>query len=103
MSAKHIYYGKSGILRYVQEGGNGANIAAGINYAMAERASSLVKRAGFGEDVCITGRVAENMGAVKKSQGVSGVCAQALGLDRRIVGSIAAGILARGAVCSQNR
>jgi activator of 2-hydroxyglutaryl-CoA dehydratase len=103
MSAKHIYYGKSGILRYVQEGGNGANIAAGIDYAMAERASSLVEKVNFEVDILLLGRVAENMGAVKKSQGVSGVCAQALGLDRRIVGSIAAGILARGAVCSQNR
>lgn len=49
-------------LCYVNEGKELADIAAGINQAMASRVKSLVARIGVKPDACMTGGVAKNRG-----------------------------------------
>jgi activator of 2-hydroxyglutaryl-CoA dehydratase len=47
------------------EGRSTADIAAGINQAMARRVKMLVGRVGIKKDVGITGGVSKNVGVVK--------------------------------------
>ena len=88
-------YAESEVLHYVYEGQDPANIAAGINYTMAVRVQSLVKRVGVEEDVCITGGVAKNIGVVRDLEELLQVRAQKPPVDPQIVGAIGAGLFAK--------
>jgi len=88
-------YAESEVLHYVYEGQDSANIAAGINYTMAVRVQSLVKRVGVEEDVCITGGVAKNIGVVRDLEELLQVRAQKPPVDPQIVGAIGAGLFAK--------
>jgi predicted CoA-substrate-specific enzyme activase len=96
-------YAESEVLHYVYEGKNPAEIAAGINHAMAERVNSLVKRVGVEKDVCITGGVAKNIGVVKNLEEMLQVNAEALPVDPQIVGAIGAGLFAKEELSNRNK
>jgi len=96
-------YAESEVLHYVYEGKNPAEIAAGINHAMAERVNSLVKRVGVEKDICITGGVAKNIGVVKNLEEMLQVNAEALPVDPQIVGAIGAGLFAKEELSNRNK
>ncbi len=96
-------YAESEVLHYVYEGKNPAEIAAGINHAMAERVNSLVKRVGVEKDVCITGGVAKNIGVVRNLEEMLQVNAEALPVDPQIVGAIGAGLFAKEELSNRNK
>ena len=96
-------YAESEVLHYVYEGKNPAEIAAGINHAMAERVNSLVKRVGVEKDVCITGGVAKNIGVVKNLEEMLQVNAEALPVDPQIVGAIGASLFAKEELSNRNK
>jgi len=96
-------YAESEVLHYVYEGKNPAEIAAGINHAMAERVNSLVKRVGVEKDVCITGGVAKNIGVVKNLEEMLQVNAEELPVDPQIVGAIGAGLFAKEELSNRNK
>ena len=84
------------VIYMISDGIERADIAAGINYAMAERISKLVKRVGIREGVAITGGVAKNF-AVKEAVGeVLGINFVDLGeVDPQIVGALGSALFAR--------
>ena len=96
-------YAESEVLHYVYEGKNPAEIAAGINHAMAERVNSLVKRVGVEKDVCITGGVAKNIGVVRNLEEMLQVNAEELPVDPQIVGAIGAGLFAKEELSNRNK
>ena len=59
-------YAQAEVLQYASTGFKKANIAAGINKAMAERVVTMVKRLKkVNPDVCISGGVAKNVGVAQ--------------------------------------
>jgi predicted CoA-substrate-specific enzyme activase len=87
-------FAESEVLHYRYEGRDSADIAAGINRAMAERVHSLARRVGVEEDVCITGGVAKNVGVVRTLKDMLQVTPQELGLDPQLVGAVGACLFA---------
>lgn len=96
-------YAETEVLHNLYERKELADIAAGINHAMAERVKSLVKRVGVEEDVCITGGVAKNTGVVKELEEMLGVSAVKLAADPQLVGAIGAALFAEEELCKRNR
>jgi (R)-2-hydroxyacyl-CoA dehydratese activating ATPase len=84
------------VLYMLNDGIDRANIAAGINRAMAERISKLVRRVGIKEGVAITGGVAKNFAVVQSLIEVLGVEFVSLGeVDPQIVGALGAALFAK--------
>ena len=79
----------------VNEGKELADIAAGVNQAMARRIKSLVARIGIEEDVCFTGGVAKNAGVVQSMEEMLGIAVLQLPEDPQIVGALGAALFAR--------
>jgi predicted CoA-substrate-specific enzyme activase len=72
-----------------------ADIAAGINNAMAARVAILAKAAGIEKDVCMTGGVAKNVGVLKAMEEQLDVPMRRLGVDPQIVGALGAAVIAK--------
>jgi len=87
-------YAETEVLYSVYEGRATADIAAGINRAMAERVRALVKRVGVEEDVCLTGGVAKNAGVVKELEEMLRVEPRGLPIDPQLVGALGACLFA---------
>ena len=84
------------VLYMLNDGVDRANIAAGINRAMAERISKLVNRVGIKEGVAITGGVAKNFAVVQSLMEVLRVEFVSLGdVDPQIVGALGAALFAK--------
>jgi predicted CoA-substrate-specific enzyme activase len=81
----HAVYDKKGL----------ADVAAGINQAMAERVRTLAKRVSVEPDVCITGGVAKNVGVVRNLERMLDVRAEGLTVDPQLVGALGAALFAR--------
>ena len=80
---------------YVNEGEKMADIAAGINQAMARRVKALVGRIGIVEEVCMTGGVAKNSGVVKSLEEILKVQIKKMPEDPQIIGALGAAIFAK--------
>ncbi len=72
-----------------------ADIAAGINNAMAARVAMLAKAAGVEKDVCMTGGVAKNVGVLKALEVHLEVPMRRLRVDPQIVGALGAAVIAK--------
>jgi len=72
-----------------------ADIAAGINNAMAARVAILAKAAGIEKDVCMTGGVAKNVGVLKALEEQLDVPMRRLRVDPQIVGALGAAVIAK--------
>jgi (R)-2-hydroxyacyl-CoA dehydratese activating ATPase len=72
-----------------------ADIAAGINNAMAARVAILAKAAGVEKDVCMTGGVAKNVGVLKALEESMDVPMRRLRVDPQIVGALGAAVIAK--------
>ncbi len=84
------------VMYMISDGIERSDIAAGINYAMAERISKLVRRVGIKEGVAITGGVAKNFAVVNAISDVMGIKFVNLGeVDPQIVGALGSALFAR--------
>jgi len=88
-------FAESEVLHYHYERRDIADIAAGINSAMAERVNALVQRVGVEREICITGGVAKNTGVVKNLEETLQLTAQKLDVDPQLVGAVGACLFAR--------
>lgn len=84
------------VLCMLNDGKDRADIAAGINRAMAERISKMTKKVGIRKEVTITGGVAKNPAVVKLLRDVLGVDILELdNIDPQIVGALGAALFAK--------
>jgi predicted CoA-substrate-specific enzyme activase len=84
------------VIYMISDGIELADIASGINYAMAERIAKLVRRVGIREGVAITGGVAKNFAVVNAISEVLGIKFVNLGeVDPQIVGALGSALFAR--------
>jgi (R)-2-hydroxyacyl-CoA dehydratese activating ATPase len=72
-----------------------ADLAAGINDAMAARVSILAKSVGVEKDVCMTGGVAKNQGVVGAMEKQLNVPIRRLRVDPQVMGALGAAVFAR--------
>ena len=75
-----------------------ADIAAGINNAMAGRVAILAKAVGLEKDVCMTGGVAKNIGVVRAMEEQLGVPMRRLRVDPQIIGALGAAVIAKESI-----
>jgi len=84
------------VIYMISDGIERADIASGINFAMAERIAKLVRRVGIKEGVAITGGVAKNFAVVDAIREVLGIDFVDLGeVDPQIVGALGSALFAR--------
>ncbi len=72
-----------------------ADLAAGINDAMAARVAILAKSAGLEKDVCMTGGVAKNIGVLEAMEKQLDVPIRRLRVDPQVIGALGAAVFAR--------
>lgn len=82
------------IMHYLMEDKNPADIAAGINEAMARRVKMLVGRVGIKPGITITGGVCKNSGVVKNLETMLDIRFTPLTEDPQIVGALGAAMFA---------
>jgi predicted CoA-substrate-specific enzyme activase len=90
-------FAESEVITLLNDGVKLADIAAGINMAIASRLVSLVKRVGVVEEVTVTGGCAKNAGLIKCLEQKLKIEMKTLPEDPQIVGAIGAAVLAREA------
>jgi (R)-2-hydroxyacyl-CoA dehydratese activating ATPase len=72
-----------------------ADLAAGINDAMAARVAILAKSVGVEKDVCMTGGVAKNIGVVEAMEKQLNVPMRRLRVDPQLIGALGAAVFAK--------
>jgi len=82
------------IMHYLMEDKNPADIAAGINEAMARRVKILLGIGKIKLDIAITGGVCKNTGVVKNLEKMLGVRFTPLPEDPQIIGALGAAVFA---------
>jgi predicted CoA-substrate-specific enzyme activase len=82
------------IMHLLMEGRSTADIAAGINQAMARRVKMLAGRVGIKQDVGITGGVSKNVGVVKMLEEMLGTEFVGFPEDPQIMGALGAALFA---------
>jgi len=87
-------YAQAEVLQYISSGFKKANIAAGINKAMAERVYSMAKRVKIQKDIAISGGVAKNIGVVRYLEDLIGVKFLKMPIDPQIIGALGAAVIA---------
>ena len=82
------------IMHLLMEEKSVADIAAGINDAMARRVKMLVGRVGLKKDIGLTGGVSKNVGVVKFLENMLGADFVEFPEDPQIVGALGAALFA---------
>jgi (R)-2-hydroxyacyl-CoA dehydratese activating ATPase len=72
-----------------------ADLAAGVNEAMAARVAILAKSVGVEKDVCMTGGVAKNQGVLSALEKQLSVPIRRLRVDPQVMGALGAAVFAR--------
>ncbi len=90
-------FAESEVITLLNEGIDVADIAAGINSAIAARLVSLARKVGLVEDVTVTGGCAKNAGLIKCLEKKLKAAITLVPGDPQIVGALGAAILAREA------
>jgi predicted CoA-substrate-specific enzyme activase len=75
-----------------------ADLAAGINEAMAARVAILAKAVGVEKDVCMTGGVAKNIGVVQALEKQLSVPIRRLRVDPQLIGALGAAVIANNEI-----
>ena len=83
------------IMHLLMEDTEPANIAAGINEAMARRVKLLVGRIGVKSDIGITGGVSKNVGVVQCLENMLDTKFTGFSEDPQIIGALGAAVFAR--------
>jgi len=90
-------FAESEVITLLNEGVDVADIAAGINSAIAARLVSLVRKVGIVEDVTVTGGCAKNAGLIKCLEEKLKTAIKLVPGDPQIVGALGAAVLAHEA------
>ncbi len=88
-------WAQADVIQYLNSGVPVADIAAGINSAMASRMSIIVNNIGFERDVVMTGGVAKNAGVVSALEKLLGLrIKRVTRADPQLAGAIGAALIA---------
>lgn len=83
------------VIMHINDGMPSADLAAGINEAMAARVAILARSVGIEKDVCMTGGVAKNAGVLEAMEKQLGVPMRRLRVDPQMMGALGAAVFAR--------
>lgn len=95
ISAQCAVFGESEIVSHLNEGEAVSSIAAGLAYAIASGAATMLNRVGFEPELLVTGGVAKNSGVVKALEESVGVKAEEIKVDPQVLAAVGAALLAR--------
>ncbi len=87
-------FAESEVITLLNEGVDIADIAAGINEAIAARLASLVRKVGLEEEVTVSGGCAKNRGLVTALEKKLGMEVKGLGMDPQVIGALGAALIA---------
>ena len=95
LSSRCSIFCETEVLHYLQRGHSKADIAAGVNRAMAERVAALVRRVGMEKEVTMSGGVAKNVAVRAELERMLNVRLIKYSADSQIVGALGAALMAR--------
>jgi len=102
MAATCALWAQAEVIKRLNSGFSKADIAAGINNAMASRAAILVNSVGIVDDVLMTGGVAKNKGVVTDLENLLGHTIKSKRRsDPQLAGALGAAIIAKEAISKQ--
>ncbi len=87
-------FAESEVITLLNEGVDIADIAAGINEAIASRLAALVRKVGVEGRLSVSGGCAKNQGLIMALERKLGVETEELGVDPQIVGALGAAVIA---------
>ncbi len=88
-------FAESEVITLLNEGVEVADIAAGINEAIAARLASMIRKVGLEEEVTVSGGCAKNRGLMATLEKKLGVQVKGLGMDPQVIGALGAALIAR--------
>jgi len=88
-------YAAQEVAQAINDGIKTEKIAAGVNFAMAERVVMMAKRINVQPEIAFTGGVAKNKGIVKHLSKLLNVKFQDLPVDPQIMGAVGAALVAK--------
>jgi predicted CoA-substrate-specific enzyme activase len=95
LSSRCSIFCETEVLHYMQRGHNKAEIAAGVNRAMAERVAALVRRVGLEKEVTMSGGVAKNAAVRAELERMLNIRLIKYNMDSQIVGALGAALMAK--------
>jgi len=97
MSNRCSIYVETEVIHYLQRGVSKADVAAGINRAMAERVLALARRVKVEKQVMMTGGVAKNSAVKAELENMLQTKTVAINVDPQLIGAYGAAMFAREA------
>ena len=94
ISSQCSVFAESEVISLISQRKSPADIAAGVQKAVAKRLQGLVRRVGIVEKLTVTGGCAKNAGLVKAVEEGLKVKVARLNLDAQLVGALGAAVLA---------
>lgn len=95
LAATCTAWAQAEVIMHLNTNTSKADLAAGINNAMAVRVAILAKSVGVQKDVCMTGGVAKNAGVVSAMEKQLNVPIRRLRVDPQVMGALGAAVFAR--------
>jgi (R)-2-hydroxyacyl-CoA dehydratese activating ATPase len=95
LAATCTAWAQAEVILHLNSNASKADLAAGINDAMAARVAILAKSVGMEKDVCMTGGVAKNQGVVGAMEKQLGAPIRRLRMDPQLMGALGAAVFAR--------
>lgn len=83
------------VLHYLQRGHSKADIAAGVNRAMADRVAALARRVGIEKEVTMSGGVAKNVAVRAELERILNIRLVRYQVDSQLVGALGAALMAK--------
>ena len=95
ISSQCSVFAESEVISLISQRKPAADIAAGIQKAVAKRTLGLVRKVGIVEKLTVTGGCFKNVGLIKAiEQGLNGISVATLPFDAQMVGALGAAVLA---------
>lgn len=94
ISSQCSVFAESEVISLISQRKPPADIAAGVQKAVAKRIMSLVRRVGIEEKLTVTGGCAKNIGLMKSLEEGLGIKVAPLSFDAQLVGALGAAVLA---------
>jgi predicted CoA-substrate-specific enzyme activase len=95
LAATCTAWAQAEVIMHLNSNTSKADLASGINQAMAARVAILAKTVGVQKDVCMTGGVAKNAGVLEAMEKQLGVPLRRLRVDPQVMGALGAAVFAK--------
>jgi predicted CoA-substrate-specific enzyme activase len=95
LAATCTAWAQAEVIMHLNSNTSKADLASGINQAMAARVAILAKSVGVEKDVCMTGGVAKNAGVLEAMEKQLGAPMRRLRVDPQLMGALGAAVFAR--------